>query len=203
MTEACHVSKHQQGRPAGTTGWWGIKCIWHNWVLWWCHDGTSSTDLASLHWYSTLFEEHRPCFLVAFWVLWFLKMPPWLVCIQQCRTRCNWSLDSSRSLWMWPEAVLCVHSVFGSSSTLHSLWYHCREGYQWGICITTAKSAWWSTLLLQLREFTPVGGNCKVYLPDKGTRSIWAAKGGWLSVLLQILYMYWCWNVNHAAKFKL
>ena len=34
--------------------------------------------------------------------------------------------------------------------------------------------AWWSALLLhvQLREFTPVGGNCKVYLPDKGTRSI-------------------------------
>jgi len=30
MTEACHVSKHQWGRPAGTTGWWGIKCIRHN-----------------------------------------------------------------------------------------------------------------------------------------------------------------------------
>jgi len=43
----------------------GIKCIWHNWFLWWYHDRTSSTDLASLHWYSTLFEEHRPCFLVA------------------------------------------------------------------------------------------------------------------------------------------
>ena len=28
--------------------------------------------------------------------------------------------------------------------------------------------AWWSALLLQLTEFTPVGGNCKVYLPDKG-----------------------------------
>ena len=27
------------------------------------------------------------------------------------------------------EAVLYVHSVFGSSSILHSLWYHCREGY--------------------------------------------------------------------------
>ena len=89
-------------------------------------------------------------------------------------------LDSSRSLWMWPEAVLYVHSVFGSSSILHSLWYHCREGYPCGVCITTAKSAWWSTLLLQLREFTPVGGNCKVYLPDKGTRNIWAAKGGWV-----------------------
>ena len=35
-----------------------------------------------------------------------------------------------------------------------------------------------SSLLLQLREFTPVGENCKVYLPDKGTRSICAAKGG-------------------------
>jgi len=38
--------------------------------------------------------------------------------------------------------------------------------------VTTAKSAWWSAPLLQLREFTPVGGNCKVYLPDKGTSSI-------------------------------
>jgi len=27
MTEACHVSKHQRGRPAGTTGWWGIKLV--------------------------------------------------------------------------------------------------------------------------------------------------------------------------------
>jgi len=83
----------------------------------------------------------------------------------------------------WPEAVLYVHSVFGSSSILHSLWYHCREGYQCGVCITTAKSTWWSAdsaLLLQLREFTPVGGNCKVYLPDKGTRSIWTAKGDWV-----------------------
>ena len=63
MTEACHVSKHQRGRPAGITGWWGVKCIWHNRFLWWCHDRTSSTDLARD---STLFEEHRPWFLVAF-----------------------------------------------------------------------------------------------------------------------------------------
>jgi len=31
------------------------------------------------------------------------------------------SLDSSRSHWMWPEAVLCVHSVFGSSSIYTAL----------------------------------------------------------------------------------
>ena len=82
-------------------------------------------------------------------------------------------------------------------------------------CVTTAEKgtsvvfvslqprapAWWSALLLQLREFTPVGGNCQVYLPDKGTRSIWAAKGGW--VFYCKFYMYWCWNVNNAAKFKL
>ena len=33
----------------------------------------------------------------------------------------SWSLDSSWSLWMWPESVLYVHSIFGPSSILHSL----------------------------------------------------------------------------------
>ena len=101
MTEACHVSKHQRGRPAGTTGWWGIKCIWHNRFLWWCHDRTSSTDLVSLHRDSTLFEEHRPCFLVAFLGALILKIPPWLVHIQQCRNTVTWlvtiPLDVTRS----------------------------------------------------------------------------------------------------------
>jgi len=124
MTEACHVtdvSKHQQGRPVGTTGWWGIKCVWHKRFLWCYHDRNSSTDLASLHRDGTIFEEHRPCFLVAFLGALISKDATMASAQQQCRTRCNWSLDSSRSLWMWPEAVLCVHSVFGSSSILHSL----------------------------------------------------------------------------------
>ena len=110
MTEACHVSKHQRGRPAVTTGWWGIKCIWHNWFLWWCHDRTSSTDIASLHWYSTLFEEHRPCFLVA--------LLSALISKDATKASAHTTVQehvTSRSFWMWPEAVLYVHSAFGSS----------------------------------------------------------------------------------------
>jgi len=94
----------------------------------------------------------------------------------------------------------CEH-WFGSSSILHSLWYHCREGYMWGVCITIAKSAWWSTLLLQLWKFTPVGGNYEVYLPDKGTGAYELPKV--VECSTANLYLYWCWNVNHAAKCKL
>jgi len=45
------------------------------------------------------------------------------------------------------------------------------------------------------------GGNCIVYLPDKGTRSIWAAKGGWVFYYKSFTCSYRC--LNHAAKFKL
>jgi len=58
------------------------------------------------------------------------------------------SLDSSRSLWMRLEAVLYVHSVFGPSSILHSLWvplvpvkclYHYSQEYKVVYSLATAK----------------------------------------------------------------
>jgi len=72
MTEACHVSKHQRGRPAGTTGSSVFDISLR--FLWCCHDRTSSTDLVSLHRDSTLFEEHRP---VTPWTVPPRKQSPW------------------------------------------------------------------------------------------------------------------------------
>ena len=51
--------------------------------------------------------------------------------------------------------VYLVHQVY----CIHC----CTTAEKGGVCITTAKSAWWSALSLHVREFTPVGRNCKVY----------------------------------------
>ena len=129
-------------------------------------------------------------------------MPPWLslVHIQQCRNTVTWlvtiPLDVTRS------SVIFVYSVFGSSS-IYCI--HCgntdKGTSEVFVSLQPRAPAWWSALLLQLREFTLVGGNCEVYLPDKGTRSIWATNSGW--VFYCKFYVSGCWNVNHAAKFKL
>ena len=132
MTEACHVSKHQQGRPAGTTGWWGIKCIWHNWFLLWCHDRTSSTDLASL----------LPLVQYPQWRAQTLLPGSFVECfnfkmhIQQCRNTVTWlvtiPLDMTRSSFMF--LVYLVHQVYcidcgttAEKGTVRCLYHYSQE----------------------------------------------------------------------------
>ena len=169
-------------------------------ILWWCHDRTSSTDLASLHWYSTLFEEHRPCFLIALLSVLISKDAPMAsahITVQEHGhlTRHDPFGCDQKQFYMFivylVHQVYCIHCVTTAEKSTSEVF----------VSLLPRAPAWWSALLLQLRKFTPVGGNCKVYLPDRGTRGIWAAKGGW--VFYCKFYMYWCWNVNHAAKFKL
>jgi len=190
MTEARHVSKHQWGRPAGTTGWWGIKCIWHNRFLWWCHDRNSSTNLASVHRDSTLFEEHRPCFLQESAGMASLEA----MHIQQCRnTLVTWLVTIP--LWcdqkqFYVFIVYLIHQVY----CIH--------------CGTTAKKDT-SEVFVSLQPRAPGGLHVlscysshqwgEVYLPDKGTESVWAAKFCKLLTTLSDgdvsrlkLYIAWC-----------
>jgi len=134
--------KHQWGRPAGTTGWWGIKCIWHNRVV----DGvhalivnflgaliSKDATMASAH--TTVQEQGHV--------------------ISHNSFGCD-----RKQFYMF--IVYLVHQVYCIHCGTTAEKGTSEEGYQWGVCITAAKSTWWSVLFLQLREFTPLWGNCKV-----------------------------------------
>jgi len=128
----------------------------------------------SLHRDSTLFEELRPCFLVAF--LGFFNN------ISKDAT-----MDGAHTTVQERVGHLTRHDPFGCDQKqfymfivylVHQVYcIHCGTTAEKGtsevfVSLQPRTPAWWSALLLQQREFTPVGGNCKVYLPDKGTRSI-------------------------------
>jgi len=93
---------------------------------------------------------------------------------------------------LWSSA--CSTGTFLLLDSSWSLWMHITaekdtsEGRP--VCVSTAKSIWWSTyvFLLQIREFIPVGETVQFYLPDKRDQEFMNCQRR-LSVLLQILHV--------------
>jgi len=130
------------------------------------------TDLTSLHWYSTLFVEHRPCFLVA---------------LSSALISKDATMASAHTTVQEHVGHLTRHDPFGCDQKQFYMFivYLVHQVYCIHCCTTAEKGTsvvfvslqprapgGLAALSLHVREFTPVGGNCKVYLPDKGTRSI-------------------------------